>query len=46
MMGSLAAVYCLEQKGPQSHAYSRQEFIARFREHFQDDGKLDELLLA
>jgi len=46
MMGSLAAVYCLEQKGPQSHAYSRQEFITRFREHFRDDGKMDALLTA
>lgn len=43
-IGSLAAVYCLEQNGPQSHSYTREEFIARFREHFDDDGKLDSLL--
>ena len=43
-IGSLAAVYCLEQKGPQSHSYTRQEFVARFRNHFDDDGRLDELL--
>ncbi len=43
-IGSLAAVYCLEQRGPQSHSYSRQEFVERFRKHFDDDGKLDELL--
>jgi len=43
-IGSLAAVYCLEQKGTQNHAYTRQEFVARFREHFDDGGKLDELL--
>ena len=43
-IGSLAAVYCLEQKGPQSHNYTRQEFVARFRDHFDDGGKLDELL--
>jgi adenosine kinase len=43
-IGSLAAVYCLEQRGTQSHAYTRQEFIARFRRHFDDGGKLDELL--
>lgn len=43
-IGSLAAVYCLEQRGPQSHAYSRTEFVARFREHFDDEGKLDQLL--
>ena len=43
-IGSLAAVYCLEQKGPQRHNYTRQEFVARFRNHFDDGGKLDELL--
>lgn len=43
-VGSLAAVYCLEQKGTQSHRYTRAEFINRFRQHFQDDGKLDQLL--
>jgi adenosine kinase len=43
-IGSLAAVYCLEQKGPQSHAYTRAEFVKRFREHFNDGGKLDLLL--
>ncbi len=43
-IGSLAAVYCLEQNGPQSHAYTREEFVARFREHFDDGGKLDSLL--
>ncbi|MBL8088748.1 MAG: carbohydrate kinase family protein [Anaerolineales bacterium] len=43
-IGSLAAVYCLEQKGPQSHAYSREDFVKRFRKHFDDDSKLDALL--
>jgi adenosine kinase len=43
-IGSLAAVYCLEQRGPQSHSYTRQEFITRFRRHFDDSGKLDALL--
>lgn len=43
-IGSLAAVYCLEQRGPQSHGYTRNEFVARFRKHFDDGGKLDELL--
>jgi adenosine kinase len=43
-IGSLAAVYCLEQKGTQNHAYSRAEFVRRFREHFDDGGKLDQLL--
>ncbi len=43
-IGSLAAVYCLEQRGPQSHNYTKQEFIARFRRCFDDGGKLNELL--
>jgi len=40
-IGSLAAVYCLERKGPQSHTYTRSEFVERFREHYDDKGKLD-----
>ncbi|KXK15725.1 MAG: adenosine kinase [Chloroflexi bacterium OLB14] len=43
-IGSLAAVYCLEQNGPQSHSYSKQEFLSRFRKSFDDAGKLDEFL--
>lgn len=43
-IGSLAAVYCLEQNGPQSHSYSHEEFVERFREHFNDGGRLDALL--
>jgi adenosine kinase len=43
-IGTLAAVYCLEQKGPQNHAYTRAEFVRRFREHFDDSGKLNKLL--
>lgn len=43
-MGSLAAAYCLEFKGTQEHTYTIPEFIARFREHFDDECKLDALL--
>jgi len=43
-IGSLAAVYCLEQNGPQSHSYTREEFVDRFRKHFDDGGKLDSML--
>jgi adenosine kinase len=43
-MGTLAATYCLEQTGPQNHAYTRAEFVQRYREHFDDDGVLDQLL--
>lgn len=45
-VGSLAAVYCLECRGPQSHEYTRPEFVERFRKHFDDKGKLDALLGA
>jgi adenosine kinase len=43
-IGSLAAVYVLEQNGPQSHTYTREEFVERFRKHFDDGGKLDSML--
>ena len=43
-IGSLSAVYCLEQRGPQSHNYTCGEFVGRFRRHFDDNGKLDVLL--
>jgi adenosine kinase len=43
-VGSLAAVYVLEQNGTQNHHYSRQEFVERFRKHYDDGGKLDALL--
>ena len=43
-IGSLAAVYCLEQRGTQSHSYTREEFVTRFRKHFDDGGKLDVFL--
>lgn len=44
-VGALAATYALEQPGPQSHHYTRLEFVARFREHFEDEGALDVLLV-
>jgi adenosine kinase len=43
-VGSLAAVYCLEKKGPQNHYYTQKEFLKRYREHFEDNGKLNALL--
>jgi len=43
-VGALAAVYCLESRGPQSHTFTRAEFVERFRRHFEDGGRLDELL--
>jgi len=44
-MGALAAAYTLEQPGPQSHQYTLAEFVARFRDHFDDQGALDVLLV-
>jgi adenosine kinase len=43
-MGSIAATYCLEQQGPQGHHFTPSEFVDRFRLHFDDRGKLDELI--
>jgi adenosine kinase len=43
-MGALAATYCLENLGPQNHAFTRAEFVARYREHFDDEGVLDDLI--
>lgn len=43
-MGSLAAAYCLENRGPQEHHYTIEEFIARYRQQFDDQGELDALI--
>lgn len=45
LVGSLCATYVLEQVGTQSHTFTPQEFVARFRESFDDEGVLDELLV-
>jgi len=42
-MGALAATYVLERPAPQSHHYTLAEFVARFRQHFDDAGALDQL---
>lgn len=44
-MGAVAAAYCLEQEGPQGHSFTPSEFVERFREHFNDQRKLDELVV-
>ncbi len=43
-IGSLSAVYCLEQRGTQNHSYTAEDFVNRFRRHFDDGGKLDVFL--
>lgn len=40
-VGALAAAYCLETRGPQQHHYTPVEFVTRFRERFDDGGKLN-----
>lgn len=42
-MGSLAAAYCLENRGTQVHHYTIDEFIKRYRKCFDDQGELDSL---
>ena len=43
-IGALAATYCLETAGPQEQSFTPEEFVARFREHFDDGGALDILV--
>ena len=43
-MGSLAATYCLEEVGTQTHCYLTNDFVTRFRTEFDDGGALDVLL--
>ncbi len=43
-MGALSATYCLEAMGTQEHRYNPKEFVARFRNHFDDNGALNVLL--
>lgn len=43
-MGAVAATYVLEQVGTQNHFFTPAEFVARYRNHFDDDGALDILL--
>jgi len=40
-VGALAATYCLEQQGTQSHTFTTTEFLKRYRQHFDDQGKLE-----
>ncbi len=43
-VGALCATYVLEQIGTQSHHFTIEAFIARFRTQFNDEGLLDSLL--
>jgi adenosine kinase len=33
-IGSLAAAYCLETRGPQEHSYTCEEFVERYQQNF------------
>lgn len=43
-MASLCAAYVLENVGTQNHLFTPQEFVARFRTEFDDNGVLDSLI--
>lgn len=43
-LGTLAATYCLENDGPQGQSYTIEEFVVRYREEYDDEGLLDQLL--
>ncbi len=43
-MGALCATYVLEHMGTQRHHFTREEFVTRYRQHFDDEGILDALL--
>ncbi|MBN1287514.1 MAG: carbohydrate kinase family protein [Anaerolineae bacterium] len=42
-VGAVCAAYVLEQVGTQNHRYTPAEFVARFRQTFDDKGLLDGL---
>lgn len=40
-IGALAATYCLESDSPQGHRFELPDFVARFRQYYDDQGDLD-----
>ncbi len=42
-MGAVAATFCLEHEGPQGHSFEPAGYVQRFRQHFDDQGDLDDL---
>ncbi|MGD2059112.1 MAG: carbohydrate kinase family protein [Anaerolineales bacterium] len=42
-MGAVAATFCLESEGPQSHSYDWSVFLKRYRQNFDDGGVLDSI---
>jgi adenosine kinase len=45
-MGAVAATFCLETQGPQTHNFEWSTFLKRYRQHFDDDGALDSFQLT
>jgi adenosine kinase len=43
-LAALTAVHAVEHPGPQEHAYSLEQFIARYRDNFGDAGEVETLL--
>ena len=43
-MGALASTYVLEHVGSQGHYFTTDDFVSRFRAHFDDSRLLDQLL--
>lgn len=43
-MGTLAATYCLENRGTQNHRFTIDEFIKRYQQNFGRENTLDRLL--
>lgn len=43
-IGSLVATYCIENIGTQTHHFTTQKFVERFRTVYDDNGQLDELV--
>lgn len=43
-MGTLAATYCLENRGTQNHHFTVEEFIKRYQDNFGSEESLERLL--
>lgn len=45
-LGAIMATYAIEVTGTQNHRFTPSEFVARFRQYFDDNGLLDSLVTA
>ena len=43
-LAALTGVYAVEQHGPQQHAYTLQEFVARYRDSFGSSSDISDLV--